>query len=204
MLTYERKGCTVRTKMTYDEMKEALKKRLKPKRFTHSLGVAKTAVFLARRFGVDEEKARIAGLLHDCGREYEDSALIHEAERRGIPVSDVERAMPILLHAYIGARRVREVYGIKDAAIEQAIWRHSVGAEDMTDLDKVIWFADMIEPGRAYPEVERLRRLSREASLDAMVLEGLTQTILFVVREGHLIHPVTVAARNALLLKGST
>ena len=188
--------------MSYEEMKAELKARLKPKRFCHSLGVADTAVFLARRFGVDEEAARVAGLLHDCAREYRNDSLIEEAERRGIPVSDVERAMPLLLHAYIGARRVREIYGVDDAAIEQAIWRHSVGAADMTDLDKVVWYADMIEPNRVYPEVGELRRLAREATLDAMVLEGLTQTILFVVQEGRLIHPATVLARNALLLKG--
>lgn len=191
------------SQMTYEEMQAELKRRLKPTRFAHSLGVADTAVFLAKRFGVDTWKARIAGLLHDCAREYRNEDLVAEAEKRGIPVSDVERAMPLLLHAYVGARRVREVYGVEDAEIEQAIWRHSVGAADMTDLDKVVWYADMIEPNRVYPEVEELRRLAREATLDAMVLEGLTQTILFVVQGGRLIHPDTVLARNALLLKGS-
>jgi HD superfamily phosphohydrolase YqeK len=70
----------------------------------------------------------------------------------------------------------------------------------MTPLDKIIWYADMIEPNRDYPEVEHLRRLAREASLDEMVLVGLSESIVFVVRKGHLVHPATVQARNEILL----
>ena len=186
--------------MNYEEMKAELQKRLKPGRFRHSLGVADTAVFLARRFGVDEEKARVAGLLHDCAREFPNDALIEEAARRGIAVEPLERSMPLLLHAYIGAERVKEIYGVEDAEICQAIYRHTVGGGNMTPLDKIIWYADMIEPNRDYPEVEHLRRLAREASLDEMVLVGLSESIVFVVRKGHLVHPATVQARNEILL----
>jgi len=186
--------------MNYEEMKAELQKRLKPGRFRHSLGVADTAVFLARRFGVDEEKARVAGLLHDCAREFPNDTLMEEAARRGIAVEPLERSMPLLLHAYIGAERVKEIYGVEDAEICQAIYRHTVGGGNMTPLDKIIWYADMIEPNRDYPEVEHLRRLAREASLDEMVLVGLSESIVFVVRKGHLVHPATVQARNEILL----
>ena len=143
----------------------------------------------------------IAGLLHDCARQYPNEQLAAEAERRGIRIGQVERAMPLLLHAYIGASLIREEYGIDDEEIARAVYRHTVGGSNMTVLDKIIYFADMIEPGRAYPEVEDLRRLSREAGLDEMVLEGLTQSIIFVAAKGHLLHPDTIAARNDILLK---
>lgn len=187
--------------MSYEAMEAELASRLKDSRFRHCLGVAETAVFLAHRFGADEERARVAGLLHDCAREYRNEEMLAEAQRRGIAIGEVERAMPLLLHAYIGARRVREIYHVDDAMVEQAIWRHTVGGTGMTDLDKIIWFADMVEPGRDYPGVEELRRLAKTASLDDMVLEGLSQSIRFVVAKGHLIHPDTVLARNELLLK---
>ena len=187
--------------MSYEAMEAELASRLKDSRFRHCLGVAETAVFLAHRFGADEERARVAGLLHDCAREYRNEDMLAEAQRRGIAIGEVERAMPLLLHAYIGARRVREIYHVDDAMVEQAIWRHTVGGTGMTDLDKIIWFADMVEPGRDYPGVEELRRLAKTASLDDMVLEGLSQSIRFVVAKGHLIHPDTVLARNELLLK---
>lgn len=187
--------------MTYEAMREQLASRLKPTRYEHSLGVSETAVFLAQRFGVDVEQARVAGLLHDCARQYPNEEMVQEAARRGIVIGSVEAAMPLLLHAYIGAYLIQEDYGVQDQEIAQAIYRHTVGGSGMSDLDKIIYFADMIEPNRQYPQVEELRRLSREASLDEMVLAGLSQSISFVNRKGHLIHPDTVTARNELILK---
>ena len=186
--------------MGYEEMRALLEKSLKPSRYQHSLGVAETAVFLARRFGVEQEQAQVAGLLHDCAREFRNEDLIAEAEKRLIMVGDIERQMPLLLHAYVGARLVNEKYGVSDRAVEQAIWRHTVGGAKMTDLDKIIWFADMIEPNRDYPDVERLRERAQNASLDEMMLAGLTQSISFVLQKGGLIHPDTVIARNEILL----
>ena len=186
--------------MTLEQMKQELEKRLKPSRFRHSLGVAETAVKLAKRFGADEERARVAGLLHDCAREFRNEDMVKEAEKRGIAIGEVERSMPLLLHADIGAVRVRELYGVEDAAISQAIARHTVGGPAMTGLDKIIWYADMIEPGRDFPGVDKLRELGGTASLDAMLLAGLSHSIVFVVEKGHLIHPATVLARNEILL----
>ena len=186
--------------MTLEQMKQELEKRLKPSRFRHSLGVAETAVKLAKRFGADEERARVAGLLHDCAREFRNEDMVREAEKRGIAIGEVERSMPLLLHADIGAVRVRELYGVEDAAISQAIARHTVGGPAMTVLDKIIWYADMIEPGRDFPGVDKLRELGGTASLDAMMLAGLSHSIVFVVEKGHLIHPATVLARNEILL----
>ncbi|WP_294158131.1 bis(5'-nucleosyl)-tetraphosphatase (symmetrical) YqeK [uncultured Selenomonas sp.] len=190
--------------MSYEQRKALLESRLKPSRFRHSLGVADTAAFLAERFGVDVEQARLAGLLHDCAREFPNDAMMAEADQRHIAYGPVERAMPLLLHAYLGAARVRECYEVEDDAICQAIYRHTVGAPQMTRLDKIIWFADMIEPNREYPEVEMLRKLSQEASLDEMLLVGLTESIKFVCQKGTMLHPSTISARNELLLKGVT
>ncbi len=186
--------------MGYEEMRALLETSLKPSRYQHSLGVAETAVFLAQRFGVNEEQAKVAGLLHDCAREFRNEDLITEAEKRLIVVGDIERQMPLLLHAYVGSRLVTEKYGVSDHAIEQAIWRHTVGGAKMTKLDKIIWFADMIEPNRDYPGVEELRSLAKTAALEDMVLAGLTQSITFVLQKGGLIHPDTVIARNEILL----
>ena len=186
--------------MTIDEMRRELQRRLKRGRFAHSIGVANTAVKLAKRFGVDETKAYVAGLLHDCAREFENDELPAQAEIRGIKIGDVERAMPLLLHPYIGAKMIREIYGVDDAEISQAIWRHTVGAADMTALDKIIYFADMIEPNRNYPGVEKLRDLAETAPLDEILLTALSESIIFVVQKNSFVHPDTIAARNFLLL----
>ena len=188
--------------MDYEEMKDALSRRLKRSRYEHSLGVADTAAFLARRFGEDEARARTAGLLHDCAREFPNEAMRAEADAHGVSYGAVEASMPLLLHAPLGALLAREKYGAEDEAVLRAIARHTVGGAAMTALDKIVYFADMVEPTRAYPGVEELRRLAREADLDEMTLAGLTRSIAFVLEKGHLIHPDTVLARNELLLAG--
>ena len=186
--------------MTIDEMRRKLQGRLKASRFAHSIGVADTAVKLAKRFGVDTEKAYIAGLLHDCAREFEDAQLPAEATKRNIEIGEVESKMPLLLHSYIGAVMIKEVYGVDDPEISQAIWRHTVGGRNMTALDKIIYFADMIEPHRNYPGVDHLRELAETAGLDDMLLEGLSESIIFVIQKNSLIHPNTVITRNEILL----
>lgn len=186
--------------MTIDEMRRELQRRLNRNRFAHSVGVANTAVKLAKRFGADETKAYVAGLLHDCARQFENDELPAQAMARGIEINPVEREMPLLLHPYIGAKMISEIYGVDDAEISQAIWRHTVGAANMMTLDKIIYFADMIEPNRKYPGVEKLRALAETAELDEILLTALGETIIFVVQKKSLIHPDTVAARNFLLL----
>ena len=186
--------------MTIDEMRRELQRRLNKKRFAHSIGVATVAVKLAKRFGVDATKAYIAGLLHDCAREFEDEDLPAQAQLRGIEIGEVEQVMPLLLHPYIGAQMIKEIYGVDDTEISQAIYRHTVGAKNMTKLDKIIYFADMIEPNRNYPGVEKLRALAETADLDEILLTAFNETIIFVVQKNSLVHPDTVAARNFLLL----
>ena len=182
-----------------DGMKAKLGKRLKPNRYAHSVGVADTALFLAKRFGLDENKAYVAGLLHDCAREFPNEALPEEARKRGITIGAVEHESPLLLHAYVGAKLLSESYGVEDDEIFQAVWRHTVGGTHMTALDKIIYFADMIEPNRDYPEVDELRRFGRENSLNEMTLKGINESILFVLAKNELIHPLTILARNDIL-----
>ena len=187
--------------MTVDEMRRELQKRLKKSRFAHSIGVANTAVKLAEKFGVDTDKAYIAGLLHDCAREFENEDLPAEAVKRGIKIGEVEKSAPLLLHAYIGAKMVTEIYGVDDKEIIQAIYRHTVGARNMSALDKIIYFADMIEPNRNYPGVDKLRELAETSNnLDEIILTALSESIIFVVQKNSLVHPDTIDARNYLLL----
>ncbi|MBQ9442209.1 MAG: bis(5'-nucleosyl)-tetraphosphatase (symmetrical) YqeK [Selenomonadaceae bacterium] len=188
--------------MTIDEMRRELQSRLKKSRFAHSIGVANTAVKLAKKFDVDEEKSYIAGLLHDCAREFENDELPVQAVKRGIKIGEVEKNSPLLLHAYIGAKMISEIYGVDDKEISQAIYRHTVGAKNMTALDKIIYFADMIEPNRNYPGVEKLRDLAETSdNLDEIILTAMNESIIFVVQKNSLLHPDTIDARNFLLLK---
>ena len=81
------------------EMKKLLKASLPHKRFKHSLAVYDTALELAAVYGLDKEKVGVGALLHDCGREIPTRDLLMHTIALGLPMDDVERNQPILLHA---------------------------------------------------------------------------------------------------------
>ncbi len=187
--------------MDINQMQTILQANLKPKRYAHCLGVMDTAITLAKRFHVDENKAAIAGLLHDCAREFPTENLIDEATKRHLFITDFDRQLPILLHAPLGTAIAKEKYDVHDTAILKAIAAHTVGDANMSTLDKIIYLADMIEPHRNFDEVNNLRKLAMTQDLDTVMISAFDQSILFIMRKGHTIHPYTVSARNEILLQ---
>jgi len=186
--------------MEYHEILVILTKELRPARFRHSREVSRTAVRLAERWDVDVEKARIAGILHDCARNLKGEELLACAKTNGLSLNEIEILQPALIHAPLGAILAEQRFGISDPQILQAIRRHTLGAAQMTMLDKVIYLADCIEPGRTFPGVQLLRELA-EKNLDMAVLAAYDQGIRFVLDGGGLLHPNTVEGRNSLLLE---
>lgn len=178
-----------------------LEKKLKSERFVHTRGVAEVSVRLAKLYGADEQEAELAAWLHDCARVYPTSALIEECVCRGIPVTVLDRKSPILLHASLGVYLAKHVYGVENEAVLDAIAYHTVGREQMTTLEHIVYLADMIEPSRDYDGVELLRELAEEDLTRAMVA-AFDQSIAHVIRCGGLLHPNTILARNELLMNG--
>ena len=114
--------------MEFKEMQERLEKELPAKRFHHTLAVSETAVKLARRYGVDEKKAAIAGLLHDSGRQIPTKEFIAKAAELGIPLDEVEKNQPILIHAKLGVYYAQQEFGVTDPDILSSIRYHTTGA----------------------------------------------------------------------------
>ena len=119
-----------------------------PKRFVHTQGVEYTAAALAMRYGEDVERAQVAGLLHDCAKCMGNDKLLSACEKHHIPVTDVERRNPYLLHAKVGSYLAKKEYKVEDPEILSAILYHTTGHPNMTLLEKIIFTADYIEPGR--------------------------------------------------------
>lgn len=180
-------------------MEETLRKALSPRRFQHSLGVVEVALSLAARYGADAYKARLAALLHDCAKnlpEDEQKRLCHIYRIR---LDAVAKSEPCLLHAYVGAHLARDIYGVCDEEVQDAIFYHTTGKENMSLLCKIIFLADMIEPNRApFPALSSLRRAASE-DLDAAVFMALTESIRHVLSKGRMLHADTVLARNFYL-----
>jgi predicted HD superfamily hydrolase involved in NAD metabolism len=186
--------------MKLEEIVDKLAGNLSPKRLQHSQGVSETAALLARRYGADENKARLAGMLHDCAREMPSNILLQTAEAFGIVVNDVERRETMLLHAPVGAFVARRDYGLADDEIFRAITWHTTGGPTMTLLDEIIFLADYIEPGRTFPGVNQLRALAQK-DLNKALLAAYDNTLGHLIQRGGLIHPATIEGRNAILTK---
>lgn len=189
--------------MNIEEIREVLAAKLKPARFQHSLGVMAAAKRLAEKYGAASDKAELAGLLHDCARIYENDELTARARQALITPDEIEAAAPLLLHAPLGAVIAAEQFGINDEEILQAIRLHTTGGIMMTVLDKIIYLADMIEPSRVYPNVDKLRSAA-EQNLDKAMLLAFNQSINYVIERGQLVHINTIQARNELILGGKS
>ncbi len=178
--------------MKRDKIIYRLRKELDAQRFEHTLGVEKTARQMARRFGEDEEKAALAGLLHDCAKCMTLSQMIKMAKDE--PTDPVMRGSKALMHAVAGKAMARDVYGVQDEEVLGAIRWHTTGHAGMTNLEKIIYLADMIEPGRkTYPGLEALRVLCRQ-DLDLAMHQALRMSLRHVTEQGKTLHPDTQAA----------
>ena len=153
---------------------------------------------LAQRYGARIEAARLAGWLHDYARDLPAERLIELAERAHLITCTLERKVPDLLHGPVAATLIESIFAITDAEIKQAIAVHTLGTENMGLLDKILYVADLIEPGRNYPGVEQLCRLA-EVNLDQALLTGFNQTLRYCLEKNYLLHPQTIQARNYLL-----
>ena len=185
--------------VSFDEALEAVRERLGEQGADHCVRVSATAVALAGAYGVDTELARLAGLLHDWDRDRPRGELIEAARGEGLDVTPTDEAVPYLLHARTGAAGVARTFPSIPPEVVQAIARHTVGAPEMTDLDRVVYLADMLEPARTYRGVDKLRQAVGEVSLPELFALGYRVSVMHLLRTRRRIHPETVAVWNSLV-----
>jgi predicted HD superfamily hydrolase involved in NAD metabolism len=186
----------------YERARPLLEKRLDGYRLQHSLAAAETAAALAERYDVDVAKARVAGLLHDWDKGLDDERLFEHAERLGIEPRLAKEFSP-LLHAQTGAAAVKEAFPELDDEVIQAIARHTAAAPDMTELDMVVYVADLVEPLRTESEIAALRALVGELSLEELFLKALELGMAHLVRGHRLIHPASLEVWNTYVARES-
>lgn len=143
------------------KIRRKLMTELDSERYEHTLGVMYTAASMAMRYDEDVEKALLAGLLHDCAKCISGENKIKLCNKYHLSVSEVEKKNPSLLHAKLGAFLAAKKYHIKDKDVINAIASHTTGCPNMTLLDKIIYIADYIEPGRKeLPNMAEVRKLA--------------------------------------------
>ncbi len=143
------------------------------------------------RYGCDIQKAQTAGLLHDCAKCLSDDKRLSICKKNHIPVTELEGRNPFLLHAKVGSYLAREKYGIKDRDILMAIQSHTTGRKNMSLLEKIVFVADYIEPGRKHaPNLSEIRKLAF-LDLDKAMLRILEDTLGYLKNSNGDIDPMT-------------
>lgn len=176
-------------------IEKSLQGLLSPHRYAHTLGVMHTACALSMAHSYPMTRAQIAGLLHDCAKYLSNDQLIEIAKKRGLLISPGEEKAPQLLHAKVGALFAEEIYGVQDPAVLRAIRLHTTGSPAMGLLDKIIFVADYIEPGRdRAPHLSDIRQLAFY-DLDLAVTLILEDTIAFLEASGA---EIDVSSRQTL------
>jgi len=183
-------------RLTYEALRTMVGSRLSSPAFAHSERVADTAAWLAGIYGVDVEDARTAGLLHDWHRETDRTELERHARDAGVAVTDVDAAVPYLLHGPLAAADLgRDVPGLSEEVLD-AIAKHTYGGSEMTPLAMVVYLADVIEPDRDHKGVQGLRDDVGAVGLGELFARAYKASVRHVVKTRRHIHPETVATWN--------
>ena len=185
----------------YKNYLEILKKRLNEKRYFHSLCVADEAERLAIKYGGDAHKCYLAGLLHDITKNAPDDEHLKIFETFGIMLSVVEKNAKKLWHAMSGEAYIKNVLGVDDSELLDAVRYHTTAKADMSLTAKILYLADFTSRDRDYDDVDVMRRLV-DISLDDALIYALKYSIADLVQQGRAIHEDTVSAYNQICLSG--
>lgn len=182
----------------WSALETALAGQIRGERLAHTYRVLETARALGTRYGADEVQVSVAALMHDYAKAMKPDELLALGRQHGLIVDPAEEAQPHLLHGPVAAALLAQQGLVSDPAVLDAIRYHTTGRAPMSLLEKIIWLADYIEPGRSFDGVEAIR-IRAESDLDGALLQALDSSILYVISRGWPLHLDSVHARNWLL-----
>lgn len=178
-----------------DELVQRVKESInKQSRFEHCLRVEQTAIKLAEKNHCDVEQAAVAGLIHDYAKERTDQEFQQVIKNKNLD-PDLLNWGNFIWHGEVGAEIIRDELGITDETILNAVRRHTIGASEMTTLDKIVYVADYIEPGRQFPGVNYAREIAF-ADLDDGVRFETQQTLKYLLENNKKIYPAAILTYN--------
>lgn len=176
--------------MNYNKYIEYAKQNLSSYRFIHTVNVADRARQLAKKYGVDEEKAYLAGLLHDLTKEISFDEQIKMLENDGYEEIALARNYPKILHQITAPILAKARFDIKDEDVLNAISCHTTGRPNMTTLDMVVYLADLTSAERSFDDIEKTREM-----VDKSLLDGMLYALSFIINDlsskKQPIHPFT-------------
>lgn len=180
--------------MTEQKARRLAKKRLSAKRYQHTLNVRRMAVKLAKRWGVDPEKAALAALLHDTAKELPREEMLQILNDNAIMAENAQNRPSPVWHGICAAILAQTQWGVEDEEVLSAIRCHTTGKPGMSLLDEIVFLADMTSAERDYPEVDYLRKLEKK-DIHQAIREALEMNLHWLEESGK---PVDEETRAAL------
>ncbi|MFI3214286.1 MAG: bis(5'-nucleosyl)-tetraphosphatase (symmetrical) YqeK [Eubacteriales bacterium] len=173
------------------KIRKSMEKKLDSKRFEHTLGVAYTAAALALCHGENSMDAQIAGLLHDCAKCMSNDKKLLLCKKHNIQMTNIEKKNLFLLHAKVGSYLAMKKYGVRNPDIISAILNHTTGCPNMSQLEKIVYIADYIEPNRSQaPNLDIIRPLAFQ-DLDLALFKILEDTLQYLKEIDGEVDPMT-------------
>lgn len=145
------------------------------KRFIHALSVANLAYDIALANKVDENKAFIAGLLHDISKilSIEQSEELINSRFKEVPSKVGKWAY----HQFTGSYLAQVMFDVKDIDIINSIKYHSTGRENMSKLEKIIYCADKLDPTRGWDSSTLIEECKKD--IDQAFIQVLIDNIKY-------------------------
>ena len=186
-------------KYNFNELKEIVKSKMNLKRFTHTLGVVEMSEKLAKIYNADIEKCKVAALLHDICKEMDMEYIKNICKNNFMnELSEEDLENNEILHGFAGAYYVKNELGVNDKEILNAIKYHTIGAKNMTLVEKIVYIADAIEYGRNYPSVVEIREETFK-NLDKGILMEIEHKEKYLESIGKKSHPNTYKFKKEIL-----
>lgn len=182
----------------FEQLVPVVKDKLSEFRFKHVMGVVDEACRLGKILGEDEQKLKMAALLHDVAK-CETAMNLREIIINSMGQSELLQYDHELWHAPVGSFWAEQKFKINDQDILSAIKYHTTGRAGMTMFEKIIFSADYIEVGRSGQHVDQCRRIMENGTIDEAVLYIYKTTIAFLLAKNKKIHPDTIIGYNYLL-----
>ena len=195
-----------------DALREQIGRLLSPFRFSHTLGVERTAASLAMLYCPERElMLRAAALLHDVTKENTLARQMEIFHQYGVTPTEEQLSVPPTLHALTAALIIPDEYpAFAERELIDAVRSHSTGHGEMTLFDKILYLSDYIEDTRKYEdcialrkeffsaEPEKMGEVERMRHLDLVLLHAIELTVDELASAGKIIESGTLAARENL------
>ncbi|SFJ10260.1 bis(5'-nucleosyl)-tetraphosphatase (symmetrical) YqeK [Thermoflavimicrobium dichotomicum] len=183
--------------MNLEQIIQATKEQMPLSRWEHTLRVRDTAMALAEGESVDLQKVELAAILHDYCKFWPAEKLMAQIKENNLP-EELLLYNKELWHGPVGAEIARKEWAIEDEDILNAIRYHTTGRPGMSPLEKIIFLADYIEPGRQFPGIDKVRQMAK-TNMDQALLQSLDNTITFLIEKRQKVYPLTLITRNYYL-----